>query len=799
MKLFTRISGLLFIAAISLSSVFAQVAIPQPKPIPTDVKGLIAAIKEPKDQSVYQCIYALVALNDPEGNATLVAQLKESKSPQVKQVVAYSLGMLKNDEKVVDALIGALKDTEPNVRTGAVQSLCVIANPRSLPMVLAAINTEQDQRIKSRLYFNVASFGAIAVDPLLELLKTADPATKPRIIQALAQTRDERVVEPLLDAFNNETDVNAKSRLINSMSIFISNKHVMDTLMEAVKNKDMQISKTAISVVANQNDPTTIAPLLNAYPNVSPESKVVMLEAITRMPDPRFATCILGLKDAAENVRVQAATTLGLLQNERAVEPLKNLLEKDASKNVKSAAAYSLAQLDADGIADILMGMINDTDVVMRERTIRALALIGEKRAVPQITKLLVDPEPRIKNAAYAAFGTMKMPESVKPVGETMKTADMQTKILAARTIGQIGDAKGTEYLLPLLNEQDYNLRNVAIRSLGEIKSTESTPILVTLLDEKNEDPKQQYMVNNLKNNVLNALGNIADPATVAVLLDNAIVKETSNAAINALRVMGKVAAPALVEALGGDNLEKKQVAISAIGNTASQDAVPLLQKVADDKANLLTAIKAVRALGELRNNGANVADLDKYLEMLSDGAKSAEPIMANESFNAIGTIKSDKAVATLSALKIAKPQLSQQVYQTLGTIATPTAVNVLIAMKNETQDVQVKNQIISILGRTGDANAIPSLTEDLKNPLLKTNAQQAIKVLSGEADPNSKSDGVINSGPRTGRGNMGGRNNGFGDPTMGPGGAVTFQGGTAVWGQGGVKTPKNIRGIATD
>jgi len=579
------------------------------------------------------------------------------------------------------------------------------------------------------------------------MYKNADAQTKPLFLRLLAQTRDDRVVDTLLDAFSNETNANSKTMMIYNIGSFMTNKRVLDALMDAVKSKDPQISRAAISMIANQNDPSTIAPLLNTYTSITPESKVVMLDAISRMTDPRFTTCMLGLKDDVETVRVQAATTLGILKNDRAVQPLKNLLNKDASKNVKLAAAFALAQLGADGMSDILLGMMNETDTTIRVKVIRALATIGEKKAVPLITKLLSDPDQQIKFAAYNALGILKDPDSIKAIGDVMKVDDVNTKVMGARTLGQIGDTKGTDYLLPLLNEKDYNLRTTAVRALGDIKSVEATPILLILLEEKTTDPQQQWQLQNLKNTVLNSLGNIADPATAPALIDLAIVPETANAAINALRIMGKAAAPALVDALNGDVAEKKQVAISAIGNTGSQDAVPVLEKLASDKANLLTAITAVRALGELKNGTANVGDMDKYIDMLVDGAKSADRKMVDESFKAIGTIKSDKAVGALAGLKTSNPTLSQQVYQALGQIATPTAVNTLITMKNEATDVNVKIQIISILGRTGDATAITSLTEDLKNPALKANAAWAISQLSGEAG-----DKIDGSAPTTGK-----------------------------------------------
>jgi HEAT repeat protein len=311
---------------------------------------------------------------------------------------------------------------------------------------------------------------------------------------------------------------------------------------------------------------------------------------------------------------------------------------------------------------------------------------------------------------------------------------------------------------------------------LGNIKSVESAPVLLILLDEKiNDDPQQMWQAQNLKNNVLYALGNIAEPATVPVLLDHAIIKETAMASINALRTMGKVAAPALIDALNSDNPEKKQVAISAIGGTGATEAVPALIKIAEDKANLLTAISAVRAMGELKYNGATVADLDKYLDMLTEGAKSADAKMVNESIRTIGMIKSDKAVGILSALKTANPQLSNQIYQALGQQATTTAVNTLITFKNEATDVNVKNQIINIIGRTGNISAMPSLLEDLNNPALKASAQYAIKLLSGEVDEKS-SDGISGRMPRTNRENFGNGLYGFGDATK------TTPGG---WGQG--------------
>jgi hypothetical protein len=90
------------------------------------------------------------------------------------------------------------------------------------------------------------------------------------------------------------------------------------------------------------------------------------------------------LQDDFFLVEMEAMRTLGLLGDERAVEPLLDRLESEEKRAVASAAL-----LDLDGIAETaLIDRLNSLDWSLRLELVRILTKIGTEEAVPRLQQL---------------------------------------------------------------------------------------------------------------------------------------------------------------------------------------------------------------------------------------------------------------------------------------------------------------------------------------------------------------------------------------------------------------------------
>jgi len=146
------------------------------------------------------------------------------------------------------------------------------------------------------------------------------------------------------------------------------------------------------------------------------------------------------LKDQDEDIRSQAALSLGWVGEEEVVEPLILALENDPSPKVRANAAMSLGQL-------------------------------GDKRAIDFLIGALKDLDSNVRGMVAYSLGLMKVDEALNPLMEILNDdPDKETRIAAADSIGQIGDLKSLNFLIRIfVQEENEDLKLEVKNSINKI------------------------------------------------------------------------------------------------------------------------------------------------------------------------------------------------------------------------------------------------------------------------------------------------------------------------------------------
>ena len=127
---------------------------------------------------------------------------------------------------------------------------------------------------------------------------------------------------------------------------------------------------------------------------------------------PEAAALIAALRNSDADIARDAATALGTLGEASAVEPLIQVLgnlDGYYHSVVRSAAAASLGRLGDRRAVDVLLGTISDSLAEPSAEAIRALAAIGDPRAVNPLIEVVRNSNgyflPIARRAAVAALG----------------------------------------------------------------------------------------------------------------------------------------------------------------------------------------------------------------------------------------------------------------------------------------------------------------------------------------------------------------------------------------------------------
>ncbi len=216
--------------------------------------------------------------------------------------------------------------------------------------------------------------------------------------------------------------------------------------------------------------------------------------------------CDLDLLDpqvrfAEETVRNQAARQLGILGDERAIEPLLKCLKENHSRGAAEALATFREKRAIPYIIELL------EDDYGRETASKALLQFDKDVVVPLIETLVRrkctpfkdETNPSVKRRAEAArlLGEIGDPRAIRPLLKRLEDEEWEVRLSSALSLVEIGTnydeiAKAIPELIAGLNDGDWYTRNLCTDALSELNSAALPYIENALNDRSIENAKRE-------------------------------------------------------------------------------------------------------------------------------------------------------------------------------------------------------------------------------------------------------------------------------------------------------------------
>lgn len=210
-----------------------------------------------------------------------------SPEPQVAEARAgqTSQASTTGDSKTIEALIGALNDSDPDVRQAVVTTLSRMRDPR-------------------------------IVTALLPLLKDSNADVREQVVFALARSGDARVtaaVATLIDDASADVRQQAVHMLGRSR-----NPEALSALLKALKDSSPDVRQQAAFALGQVRSATAVDPLLEALKDSSPDVREQAAFALGQLRDPKaLPSLTAALRDSVADVRQQAAFAIGQISRQQ--------------------------------------------------------------------------------------------------------------------------------------------------------------------------------------------------------------------------------------------------------------------------------------------------------------------------------------------------------------------------------------------------------------------------------------------------------------------------------------------------
>jgi|GEM_PF-2366057 len=246
---------------------------------------------------------------------------------------------------------------------------------------------------------------------------------------------------------------------------------------------------------------------------------VFLLSAVGQAQTPSFSDNLAKLKDKREAVRIAAVKALGRSGDDRAIEPLIEVLKTDEDLLVGEEAVLALGNFrDLRAVRGVLAAL-GTTNGNAHEAANKVLKNFGAFAMPPMIEALadldsdvgrnLIDAfefigapavdaliatlsNPQTQGGAMQALGRIKNPRAIQPLIALLKDPEAYVRRDAASALGDIGDARAIDAIRPLLKDSDLTVRVSAAYALGEMKDAGSVDEIALLLSEDDNDVKKE-------------------------------------------------------------------------------------------------------------------------------------------------------------------------------------------------------------------------------------------------------------------------------------------------------------------
>ncbi len=133
------------------------------------------------------------------------------------------------------------------------------------------------------------------------------------------------------------------------------------------------------------------------------------------------------LKHEDEKVKFEAAKFLGILGDERAIDPLVEIL-RYGDEYKRLDAVYAISQIGKPAVEPLIM-LFDDENPAVRELAIRALSHIGDGRAKETFIQAFNDGNENIRKYAVIGLGILRDERAIEPLKELLNDPDLKKEV----------------------------------------------------------------------------------------------------------------------------------------------------------------------------------------------------------------------------------------------------------------------------------------------------------------------------------------------------------------------------------
>ncbi|OQA17993.1 MAG: putative lyase [bacterium ADurb.Bin363] len=503
---------------------------------------LVEQLKNDMAEVRRRAVHELSKIPGPEAFSHIVEAL-DDKDDEVRESAIYALSDTKNPDSLKHLLKPkVLFDQNSNIRTATIRALGNFRKVGGLPVIGKLLELSRDPEwfvrntaisiINSEVDAIKAEGDIKSVFSLLYILQLPDKEVRKKAVESLIEIgRD--YVDILIDSIAYQSP-SLKAGITRVLGEFKCHD-ALPVLIRLSDDENDTVREEIARALGNIGGNETVLPLLNLLGDIHPGVRQNAVTAIVNQGEDVVESLIAELRHTSNKYKKKAIIeALGKIKSDNAIMPLIDCLQ-DIHHLVRLTTINSLVELNSPKSIQHLMDVLcvnpidikvlmdialNNSDLRLRIRAIRAMGELKDTRAIPELTQILINAdseflEREIMNALIKIKGVV------------------WAKICALQVLGRLKIREALPFILLHLSDTDENIIYQALDAIKIMKASEAIKEVMALAEHS------ESMIRNKVVSVLGTIG-IGNPEVTDIVLarlkdpDRHIRKE-------AARVLGKL------------------------------------------------------------------------------------------------------------------------------------------------------------------------------------------------------------------------------------------------------------------
>ena len=481
-----------------------------------------ALLKDPEINVRYQAAVSLGTQAFPDAVSSLCQAMYDEE--WVQFAVVEALAKIK-DYSAVSALVKLLSHASPLVSSAIVDALGDLHDVKSIPLLFSSLDNVKEalrHKIVKAIVQILGSRGLSLLatkskdklrDYLLEALTDTDEDVLTATLQGLAAIGTPPCGKPVLRMaadIDRERDTELYEATVKTLAAI----GYCDALRDALHSGDEKLLIPALAAVHLMDDRRVVEDLKQIFWQIGPEMQHMVIVDMARLADctdvPFFVSVMNDVSDA--EVLKSALLFFGNQNSCANVDDLVFAQLDHRYIDVQEMALEACINLHSANLNERFRERVKSDKPMQRMMAVYALGRYGVRENLQEISTALNDEDPQTRQVAVQAFQNLgsQAEEYLPLLLPLLKDDNKDVRLAVVELLGQIGSPVVLPHILAALDDEDEWVRIRAIEALGTYKVEDAVPRLSELFEHSSPMVAQK---------IIEALGNIGGNAAFSILL----------------------------------------------------------------------------------------------------------------------------------------------------------------------------------------------------------------------------------------------------------------------------------------